>query len=294
LKKVLIYIALVLLFVQCRKEVFFKTTNSEVVLVVDAILTNDSLFLVKLSQTQAINDNSLNRFVSDASIEVFDKDSNIISVLNYNQNGRYISSLVRAVPNEAYIFKITHQNKVYWANQAMPDTLKTSVLDTNRLVFQGVSQFFQIKFSFQDQSLLSNYYGLKVKAFFETVNNQDTNIISEWLPIETNDFILVQDPKTRYSKTNLLFTDQYLNGQNKELIFGCANLFNTQNKKVRFLVVYSSSLSIAAYQYFTSINEHLFYKNDPFSLPPPLQGNVAGAYGGVAAQYMKADTIRFK
>lgn len=290
----MLYIALVFLFVECRKEVVFKTSNNQVALVVDAILTNDSLFMIKLSQTQAINDNSLNKFVSDATIEVFDVDSNIISVLSYLKDGQYVSNLVKAVPNEAYIFKISHQNNVFWANQAMPDTLKTNILDTSRLLFQGVSQFFQIKYDLQDKSLLKNYYGLKIKAVFESVNNQDTTLLTEWLPIETNEFVLIQDANFKFSKTNLLFSDQYFNGQNTILNFGCANLFNNPNKKIKYLVVYSSSLSVAAYQFFASINEHQFYQNDPFSLPPPLQGNVAGAYGGVVAQYMKADTVRFK
>jgi hypothetical protein len=272
----------------------FDIPDSEPILVVDGILTNDSLMAVKLSLTQAMNRNQSNLLVDDATIEVFDKDSNIISVLNYLGNGNYVSNLIKPLPNDFYIFKISRLSKVYWVNDVMPDTLVSKIIDTTRLLFQGVNQFFQFKFTIYDKSLLKNHYGIKIKGIFENYRNQDTSISSEWLTIQTNDFILTQDAKSSFSNSNILFSDQYFNGQNKELIFGCANLFSSPNKKIKQLLVYSSSYSISAYNYFTSVNEHVYYQNDPFSLPAPIQGNVLGAYGGLVSQYMKVDTVRFK
>jgi hypothetical protein len=292
LRKILIYTACVLLF-SCKKEISVNIEDRPASLVVKADLFCDSLIEIDLSLTQNIVDNNAEKKVNDAVIEVFSKDSTILDVLNPQGFGRYQSSVVRPKAGNEYLFRIYHQNKVYWVDEIMPDTFDANIIDTSRVVFQGKSSFFQYRLDIKNDFFKDNFFSFRIKRISQKVKGLDTVLVEEWCDIETVDFILTESPQTRFSKKQLLFTDLYFRGLRQEFKLG-TSIANVANQKTLRLVLFVTSHSKSGYNYYTSVNEHLFYQNDPFSQPTILKGNVPNAYGAAVGQITKRYEINFK
>lgn len=290
------YILIVILICflgSCKREISVDIPDKTPQLVVNSEISADSLMVINLSLTQNITDNSAKPVVPDACIEVFDKDTGFLDVLSYTSGGDYVAGSLKSKATTTYIFRLSRGGTSYWVSQRIPDTVKCS-MDTSRIIFQGKSGFFQVELKLDDPPR-ENFYGLRVKRVYETYQGADTTRQEEWVVLESIDFILTENPKAKFSKQNLMFTDQYFNGvQNQSLKFGASGLFSNQGQNTRMLVVYTTSYTQEGYDYYTSLNEHLFYQNDPFSQPTLVRGNIPGAYGAVIGKYNRADTVRFK
>lgn len=277
----------------CKQEIIINIDDKPSVLVVDADLNTDSLISVVLSRTQNITDNSGQKWVDDAVIEVFDKDTGIVDVLMHVSNGVYQSSVNKPQAGKRYLFKVVHNNKSFWVNERMPDSMACVIQDTARIVFQGKKNFFQLQLRLDDPLAQKNFYGIKVRRYYNQINGTDTQMLVEWARLETVDLILTEDPQTRFSNKHLLFKDAYFNGSRQYLKFGVADLFTTASQQTTALELFVSSYSDNAYNYYSSVNEHLFYQNDPFSQPAIVRGNVSGAYGAIVGQFQQRYLIRF-
>lgn len=293
MKQAILYGILLLSLISCKQEIIINIEDKPSVLVVDADLNTDSLICVVLSRTQNITDNSGQKFIDDAVIEVFDKDTGIVDVLMHVKNGVYKSSVSKPQAGKQYLFKVLHNNKSYWVNERMPDSMACVIQDTARIVFQGKRNFFQLQLRLDDPLAQKNFYGIKVRRYYNQINGTDTQMLVEWARLETVDLILTEDPQTRFSNKHLLFKDVYFNGSRQYLKFGVADLFTTASQQTTALELFVSSYSDNAYNYYSSVNEHLFYQNDPFSQPAIVRGNVNGAYGAIVGQFQQRYLIRF-
>ncbi len=294
MKQAILYGMLLMSLISCKQEIIINIEDKPSVLVVDADLNTDSFISVLLSHTQNITDNSGQKFIDDAVIEVFDKDTGIIDVLMHVSDGVYKSSVNKPQAGKQYLFKVFHNNKSYWVNERMPDSMDCVIQDTARIVFQGKRNFFQLQLRLDDPLTQKNFYGIKVRRYYNQINGTDTQMLVEWARLETVDLILTEDPQTRFSNKHLLFKDAYFNGSRQYLKFGVADLFTTASQQTTALELFVSSYSDNAYNYYSSVNEHLFYQNDPFSQPAIVRGNVSGAYGAIVGQFQQRYLIRFK
>jgi len=282
-----------LLILSCKKEISINIDDKPAILVVNAELDADSLMRFNLSLTQNITDNGGVPQVNDAVVEVLSGDSQILSVLDNQGKGLYSSAWLKPKAGTRYLFRITRGSGEYWVDEQMPDSFKADVLDTGRIVFQGKSGFYQFHIRFKDDVLRSNYYGLRLKRIFEKYSGSDTIVTEEWVNIESIDFILTENPESKFSKKHLVFRDTYCNGLNQELRFGAAGLFGRTDQKTLGLVLYTASYSESAYAYYSSVNEHMFFQNDPFSQPTLLRGNVSNAFGAVVGRFTQTYAISF-
>jgi hypothetical protein len=280
--------------VSCKQEVIINIEDRPSVLVVDAPLYPDSVFCVNLSRTQNITDNSGKKYVEDAIIEVFDKDTAIVDVLLHSGKGTYKSSGTKPEPGQLYLFKIGYQNRSFWASERMPDTMECVIQDTSRIIFQGKNNFFQFNVRLTDPITQSNFYGISVKRYYNQINGTDTQALVEWSRLETVDLILTEDPQTRFSNKHLVFKDVYFNGSTQYLKFGIADLFSNPAQVTTALELSVASYTENAFNYYSSVNEHLFYQNDPFSQPAVIRGNVNGAYGCIVASYQQRFLLKLK
>lgn len=279
--------------VSCKKEIIVNIDNKPPKLVIDGVFSSDSLMRIHLSTTQNITDNSKSPNIDNAVIEVLDKDSVLQEVLLFKGNGDYASNSLKPLPGKTYLLRINNGSNVHWVNERMPDSLISSIIDTARVIFQGNSNFFQFKVSIKDPLLQNNYYSLKLKRTFNKISGIDTVKAEEWVNIETMDFVLTENPESKFSKKHLLFTDLYFQGANLDIKFGAADLFTTGGQQTLKIDLYISSYSENGYNFYTSVNEHLLYQNDPFSQPTLLQGNVSNAFGAAIGIYTTRYTFVF-
>jgi hypothetical protein len=279
--------------VACQKEITFDLSDHQAKLVVNGHLYNDSLISIDLSISGQITQSVVQPYVNGV-VELYDKDTNQLLTLNNNGNGRYYSSIYKAQANTIYLIKIKTNERNYWIIEETPDTVFSEIKDTSRFFFQGNEAYFQLKLQLNDKSILKNFYEIKVKRFYKEWNGIDSIIKEEWVDINTQEFVLTESPISRYSKKQLLFSDRFFNGQKVNLNVGMFGLFNTLQQRTTHLQVYVSSLSLNAFNYYTSINEHLFFQNDPFTQPSQIIGNVPDAYGAITGRYLNVETIVFK
>jgi hypothetical protein len=293
LRNCCLYIVLLLLW-SCKKEIKIEVQDHPAQLVVNADLDPDSLVYFNLSLTQNITDNQPIPYVTDANIEMYNNDTVLVAVLNHTSGGDYRSVFLKPKPGEHYYFKILTSSQTYWFDEYIPDTFTCSI-DTATGFFLGKRDFFKITAKIYDKKRGDNYYGFRLKRFFETYQGTDTTRSEEWISMETLDFVLTENPKSKFSKKNILFTDEYFNdANNKDLKIGAAGMFTNPGQKTTRLVLYTTSYTLEGYNYYTSVNEHLFYQNDPFSQPTLLVGNIPGAYGAAVGKFNRVSVINFK
>ena len=288
------FYSVILFFIgACQKEIKFDLSDHQAKLVVNGHLYNDSLISIDLSISGQITQSVVQPYVNGV-VELYDKDTNQLLTLNNNGNGRYFSSVYKAQANTIYLIKIKTNERNYWIREETPDTVFSEIKDSSRFFFQGNESYFQLKLQLNDKSILKNFYEIKVKRFYKEWNGIDSIKKEEWVDINTQDFVLTESPTSRYSKKQLLFSDRFFNGQKVNLNLGMFGLFNTPKQRTTHLQVYVSSLSLNAFNYYTSINEHLFFQNDPFTQPSQIIGNVPNAYGAITGRYLSVKTIVFK
>lgn len=293
MKKVFYYSVILFFIGACQKEINFDLSDHQAKLVVNGHLYNDSLISIDLSISGQITQSVVQPYVNGV-VELYDKDTNQLLTFNNNGNGRYFSSVYKAQANTIYLIKIITNERNYWIREETPDTVFSEIKDSSRFFFQGNEAYFQLKLQINDKSILKNFYEIKVKRFYKEWNGIDSIKKEEWVDINTQEFVLTESPTSRYSKKQLLFSDRFFNGQKVNLNVGMFGLFNTPQQRTTHLQVYVSSLSLNAFNYYTSINEHLFFQNDPFTQPSQIIGNVPDAYGAITGRYLSVETIVFK
>lgn len=293
MKKVFYYSVILFFIGACQKEINFDLSDHQAKLVVNGHLYNDSLISIDLSISGQITQSVVQPYVNGV-VELYDKDTYQLLTFNNNGNGRYFSNVYKAQANTIYLIKIKTNERNYWIREETPDTVFSEIKDSSRFFFQGNEAYFQLKLQINDKSILKNFYEIKVKRFYKEWNGIDSIKKEEWVDINTQEFVLTESPTSRYSKKQLLFSDRFFNGQKVNLNVGMFGLFNTPQQRTTHLQVYVSSLSLNAFNYYTSINEHLFFQNDPFTQPSQIIGNVPDAYGAITGRYLSVETIVFK
>jgi hypothetical protein len=276
----------------CKQDPGIVIPAEKPSLVVNSRLCADSLISFNLSYTQSITNNSAPEIVSNAIIELFDKDTVSIETLSNLGNGVYLSTTV-AQASKYYIVKIMLPAQTYWSGDSVPVKVDGKITSTDSINFRNNPFFYQIHFSLNDKQKYQNFYSFKLKHYFEEYLLNDTLLKEEWLDIETIDPILTEDLNSRFSKRHLLFTDRYFNNTNIQLSFGTPKIANNSLTKTKKLILYTEQFTNHSYSYFSSMNEHIFYQNDPFSQPILVKGNINNAMGAFAGENIKADTINF-
>ncbi len=291
------YILLVLVFVSCRKVIDLNLPVQPQSIVLNSNLALDSFLTINLALTQGITENAPNYSINDAFISIYDKDSNLLEVLQNGGNGSYFSNILKGASNKLYIAKIINQNTTYYTSDSIPNQSNTLIIDTARILYQGKPNYFNIDYKIIDNQSQTNYFGLKLKRkylqYFTTNNLLDSVIKEDWITIDTRDFYLTENEISQFSKKHILFNDRRFNQSARVLKFGNAEILTTTNQKTLALIVYMEQYSPQAFTYYQTLNEHLFYQNDPFSQPSAVKGNILNGYGAFVGKSIKADTIKF-
>lgn len=283
----------------CRQNTDIILPKEEPILVVNSVLCNDSLIAMRLSYTQGITDNTPIAYESSATVAIYDKDTLLKGILTNLGNGWYKGAII-GVPSVKYIAKISINTKTYWTSDSIPPVPDINVTDTSRIFFQGKPGFFSIETALSDKQITANYYGMKMHYFYEMYtldgNGQplDTTQRNEWIDVETIDPILNESDFSKFSKKHLLWSDKYFNSTTAILKVGSSVVLRNSRQKPRHLVVYTEHYTAAAFQYLATLNEHIFYQNDPFSQPTIVSGNIPNAFGSFAGRSIKVDTIHFQ
>lgn len=281
------------MMIACQKQEGIIIPQEEKVLVVNSSLSADSIIRVNLSYTQSITNNSSYEKVTSADIFLYDQDTVFMENLLNNGDGNYFT-INTVSASKKYILKIIILDKIHWSSDSIPVKAVGFPSSIDSITFRNKPNFFQITYTLSDNQNYQNFYGFKLKHIFGEIKGNDTFQKEEWFDIETLDPILIEDINSKFSKKQLLFTDKYFNNNAVKLKFGTSRIINNGSYQTRRLILYTEQYTAKAFAYYSSVNEHLFYQNDPFSQPVSVKGNVSDAYGAFIGTNIKADTIDFK
>lgn len=243
------------------------------------------------------NNDTLNR-IENARVELYNSDYQLIEYLYYNIGGYYTGNHIIEKGGQ-YHFALEDEEYEFtcFGTDAIPKFETELYFDTATVYYSGKNNFFQIATVLKDPGEERNFYRFHAyRDFYKyTIKNgikTDSVFISEAVELESNDFWFIRLGNQQFAKKELLLSDEGFNGRSILIRFGTFGLeggrFDEKNVQIRIVV---SSLSEALFRYYTTLNEHLFYRQDPFSQPTSVYSNIDGGLGIFGG--FKADTAYF-
>lgn len=163
----------------CEDVIEMNLKNSPPQVVVEAVLTDDSLHCkTVLFKSEDFYKSAEYKLISGAKIKVTDDKLNEY-ILQENADGSYSSNEITGTPNTAYSIQIELDNKVYKALSRMPAKV---ILDSLESVWNENphGKGYNILVNFKDPEGEKNYYRFKIYINGLISNKDNGNEILVW------------------------------------------------------------------------------------------------------------------
>tara|TARA_Y100001954_G_scaffold89729_1_gene98249 strand:+ start:1751 stop:2635 length:885 start_codon:yes stop_codon:yes gene_type:complete len=289
-----------MLFASCDIVVDLDIPEHERVLVVNSILTTDSMINASISHSVGAFDASSISYVNNATVEVYEDgvllgEMDEQASLSYDSSGELDSTYVynfnqNPVAGKIYSYEIVHPDyEAVRAETTVPAEVKLNVNDVTLLSEQDYEKHFRVRFSFND-AREDNFYRLRLRnpntyygfAYFES---NDASMISS---------AGVQSDGATFYGDEALFDDGMFNGTEKEIsidFFDSKSLwFEEEGIEVQFILELTS-VSESYYTYIRSLRAH-FDNQDQFIFagePVQVFTNIENGLGVLGS--MSLDTV---
>jgi len=273
------------------------------VLVVNSILTTDSIINASISHSVGAFDASSISYVNNATLEVYEdgvllgemneevslsydsmEELDSIYVYNFNQN---------PVAGKIYSYEIAHPDyESVRAETTVPAAVKLNVNDVTLLSEQDYEKHYRVRFSFNDGPEES-FYRLRLrrnpnaKYRFDEFESNDASIISS---------AGVQSDGGTFYGNEALFDDEMFNGTEKEIsidFFDYMSLYyedEDEEYEVQFILELTS-VSESYYTYIRSLRAHYDNQDQFIFAGEPVQvfTNIENGLGVLGS--MSVDTM---
>ena len=300
MKNFLYFFTFTMLFASCDIVVDLDIPEHERVLVVNSILTTDSMINASISHSVGAFDASSISYVNNATVEVYEDgvllgEMDEQASLSYDSSGELDSTYVynfnqNPVAGKIYSYEIVHPDyEAVRAETTVPAAVKLNVNDVTLLSEQDYEKHFRVRFSFND-AREDNFYRLRLRnpntyygfAYFES---NDASMISS---------AGVQSDGATFYGDEALFDDEMFNGTEKEIsidFFDSKSLwFEEEGIEVQFILELTS-VSESYYTYIRSLRAH-FDNQDQFIFagePVQVFTNIENGLGVLGS--MSLDTV---
>ncbi len=304
-----IFVLSVCLF-SCEKKLDIDIPDSEKHIVLNGIITNDSLIYVNVTKSKSVLSNEKVKMLDDANVKLFGNDLFIENLTNIG-NGVFISSIT---PEIGVKYKVTAdylnlqsvKSEITLKNPEKIISIDTILEIKSYLAeygddFTDYSMKFKIKI--KDNVNENNYYfiSLMKKEPIYNFDQQPPVIIGyndTYLYFDTNDpsfkgFINSYSLNGMFGK---VFSDELFNGSEYIININSSilnqNSYNNDYSSVTpLLVVRLLTVNQDIYRYITSFNLNQQSEDDPFSQPVQIFSNVEKGLGLFSGYTMDVDTL---
>lgn len=272
-----IFIALVLFSVisACRKNINLDIPNQEPKLVLNALIKNDSVISIEITQPVKALSNQPIRFINDANVTVTDNKNSV--TLSHRLRGWYNDSSFKALAGNSYKISVTKSNfKDAFTTVKVPSI--PSVLESNySIIKQSIAL---AKVVINDSPSETNYYHLCIEQkdtngvmFKGYINQPETNV-----DLGSDEF---------YYNGCYFFNDKVFNGQaiDKRLEFYLNSVYDTLGNIIAYYKPYLllRNLNYEFYIYNWSVYNFYRNQNNPFSQPVQVYTNINNGLGIIGA-----------
>ena len=302
MKKFLFFITFSMLFSSCDIVVDLDIPEHDRVLVVNSILTTDSIINASISHSVGAFDASSISYVNNATLKVYEdgvllgemneevslsydsmEELDSIYVYNFNQN---------PVAGKIYSYEIAHPDyESVRAETTVPAAVKLNVNDVTLLSEQDYEKHYRVRFSFNDGPEES-FYRLRLRnpnAYdrFDEFESNDASIISS---------AGVQSDGGTFYGDEALFDDEMFNGTEKDIsidFFDYKSLYyedEDEEYEVQFILELTS-VSESYYTYIRSLRAHYDNQDQFIFAGEPVQvfTNIENGLGVLGS--MSVDTM---
>ena len=284
LKKFTFLLFYIISLTGCVKVINDDLQSEETKLVINSVISPDSVFTVNVSKTSNIfDDESLNNlpFINDAEVKVYE-DGDFLFNLDFDEHGYYFRDYYPETGKKYTVEVLQKDYKTISSTTVIPEAVKVKSFDTITEEWSDEYQAYYLSTSFKydDPEDVENFYMLRGEAFSE---DSDGNIYNLKL-----DFAVPEVDESLYdiSWGNLLWSDRLIDGMNitvKFYFFFWSYVDDGTGDKelgqIKFRF-YFTSVSKDYYLYLKSVN--LYYETvdtDPFMEPVIIYSNVENGYG---------------
>ncbi len=286
-----IFISLVLIFivlVSCEKIIDINIPDKDKKIVINSIISTDSLVKVNVSKSLNILDNANAIFLNNAKVKLFE-DNVFIEELHNVSNGNYMSQSFYPTIGKEYKIEVSNDGlQSVSAKNKIPNKVKINSIDT---LTDNSSENIYFTLHFTDPANDTNYYFVEVKSKIPTFDfntGKYTNPVMQNIYIMSDDKIV--DANVSYNYGNgITFCDKLINGQTYPLKFSIDkyNFSNDTNK----VYIYLNSISKDFYLYIKSFAKNIETQEDIFAEPVQVYENINNGYGIFAGYSSYVDSI---
>ncbi len=294
----------------CQKKLDIDIPDSEKHIVLNGIITTDSLIYVNVTKSKSVLSNEDVKMLDDANVKLFGNDLFIENLTNIG-NGVFMSSLT---PEIGVKYEVTADyENLQSVNSEI--TLKNpekiisidTILEINSYNYEDGYDYtdyrMKFKIKIKDKIDENNYYFISLMKK-ETIYNFDeqppvmTGYNDTYIHFDSNDPIFERNQG--YFSLNgmygLVFSDELFNGQEYIININSSilneNYYNSNYSSVTPLLVVSLlTVNQDIYRYITSFNLNQQSGDNPFSQPVQIFSNVEKGLGLFSGYTMDVDTL---
>ena len=287
------YLTLLILFsfiilYSCEKIIDINISDKDKKIVINSIISTDSLVKVNVSKSLNILDDQNAIFLNDAVVNLYE-DGNFIEQLPLDSNGTYKSKNFYPLVNKKYKIEVSCNGLTsVSAENKIPQKVPIISIDTVS-VQTDINNAIEFTMKFTDPVNDTNYYFLEAKTRYNEYNyftGELENSYMSNLYIYTVDNIVDVDVN---QNGGIVFTDNLINGQTYSLKFNIDkyNFYNDTNK----VYFYLNSVSKDFYLYIKSYSLNQENMDNPFAEPVQVYENIKNGYGIFAGFSSYKDSI---
>lgn len=301
MKNFLYFFTFSMLITSCDIVVDLDIPEHERVLVVNSILTTDSLINASISHSVGAFDASSISYVNNATVEVYEDgvllgEMDEEASLSYDFMGELDSTYVynfnhSPVAGKIYSYEIVHPDyEAVRAETTVPAEVKLNVNEVTLLSEQDYEKHYRVRFSFNDAPE-DNFYRLRLRnpnAYydgFDYFESNDASIISS---------AGVQSDGATFYGDEALFDDEMFNGTEKEISIDFFDYkyswFEEEGVEVQFILELTS-VSESYFTYIRSLRAHYDNQDQFIFAGEPVQvfTNIENGLGVLGS--MSVDTM---
>jgi len=264
-----------------------------------AFAAPDSPMFFYCWKTQLITDAAAMNPVADAQIRYF-RSGIWVGTAQYDASGRYHTTAQAPSAGEAFRISIQHPDFNVDLPLKVPGKVRIANPDTLNILAPPGGRFFSISFELSDTAATRDFYRIYLLhtqyRFSNEAGRPDSVLRTVKEEISGSENAFLYNPVNRLNKTEILFTDEALNGLNKRLRFGTFNLPKTTYGgayRTLGMTVVLERLDEALYRYYNDLALNASLSGSPVGQGGGIFSNVPGGYGVVGAYTADVFYIQF-
>lgn len=299
----------------CEKNIDIDIDEITPMIVLNSLIETDSSVSVSLSRTRHILDNKEITNLSNGIVKIFNTQGDSAD-LSWDGQRNYVSDNFQISDGEQYT--ITASAPGYFdveASCVMPERIPIKRLDTATVYNEWNDEMLSLGIVFEDDPDVDNYYQLTlgskyyyrewyIEESYDTLYYdpvQDTVImgyrydtIENLIPEYTREYFNTEDLIVEEWDYNggVVFTDRLIQGKEYSLKGTIYTGYMYYSADTSTLYVNLHSISKDYFEYVSSLEKHYNAKEDPFSTPVVVHGNVENGLGIFGGRVTSRDSLR--